>query len=189
MTATDSRQITNLLQRALKGDSHAEAELLQALYDQLHQLASRHMRNERPGHTLQPTALLNEAYVRLLRGADAEWRGRAHFLAGASGVMRRVLVDHARRRDAGKRGSGAPMMELREADGVQHGHDVETVLAVDQALTQLSISNARQAQIVELRFFAGLTEEEIAKILDISSRTVKREWIAAKAWLYARLGR
>lgn len=187
MKADVSQPITHLLQRAASGDRDAEQELLQTLYSDLHEAARRHMRRERDGHTLQPTALVNEAYVRLLHGRRGAWRDRTHFLSAASMVMRRVLVDHARRRAANKRGSGAAAVELQEADGVEQGHSPETVLAVDQALTLLAQSNTRQARIVEMRFFAGLSEAEIAELLDLSSRTVKREWAAAKAWLYAHL--
>ena len=141
------------------------------------------MRGERKDHTLQPTALVNEAYVRLLRGGEHDWRDRAHFLAVASTVMRRILVDHARRRAAAKR---------RHADDpsppdVGGRHTPEVILAVDDALTRLAVSNPRQARIVELRFFAGLTDDEVASVLGVSPRTVKRDWATAKAWLYERL--
>jgi RNA polymerase sigma-70 factor, ECF subfamily len=184
--AATSRAITRLLDRVTSGDQQAEAELLESLYGELHRLATRHMRGERASHTLQPTALVNEAYVRLLRGAGGKWRDRMHFLAVASTVMRRVLVDHARRRTAGKRGSGAVVIEMHEDDGA-YAPSPETILAVDEALTELSVSSPRQARIVELRFFAGLTEDEIAELLGVSSRTVKRDWIVAKARLYTRL--
>jgi len=181
-----SGRITQLLHRAAAGDRDAEGALLQALYDELHRLARRHMRNERRQVTLQPTALVNEAYVRLLRGADADWANRVHFLAAASTAMRRILVDHARRRAAVKRGNGAVPEELYDGAG-QVAHSPETLLAVDAALAKLAHTAPRQARIVEMRFFAGLTEEEIAGVLDISSRTVKREWTKAKAFLYDQL--
>ena len=184
MAAPSSSPITALLHLAVAGDRQAEEELLRTLFAELHQLARRQMRQERRQHTLQPTALINEAYVRLLRGGRVDFRDRAHFFAVASTVMRRVLVDHARRRVANKRGDGAEPVELRDEDGVATPHPPETVLAIDAALATLAASHPRQARVVELRFFAGMTEEEIAVLLDVSSRTVKREWTLAKAWLY-----
>ena len=181
-----SGRITQLLHRAAAGDRDAEGVLLQALYDELHRVARRHMRNERRQVTLQPTALVNEAYLRLMRGADAGWANRSHFFAAASTAMRRILVDHARRRAAVKRGNGAAPEELDDEAG-QVAHSPETLLAIDAALAELAQSEPRQARIVEMRFFAGLTEEEIAGVLDISSRTVKREWTKAKAFLYDQL--
>jgi RNA polymerase sigma factor (TIGR02999 family) len=180
MTAPSSPAITELLHRAAAGDGQAEDELLREVYGQLHQLARRQMRNERGAHTLQATALVNEAYVRLLRGAAVPWQDRNHFLSVASTVMRRVLVDHARKRATSKRGSGDTPVQMDDANVAGEAHDPETILHVDRALTELAQSNPRQARIVELRFFAGMTEEEIAGLLDVSSRTVKRDWMAAK---------
>lgn len=188
MAAETPGPITVLLRRAAAGDLHAESDLLQALYGELHRLARLHMRGERPGHTLQPTALVHEAYCRLMRGADGAWQDRQHFLNVASNVMRRVLVDYARRRATDKRGNGMFANELRDV-GMALSHSPELILAVDAALAQLAAINARQARIVQMRFFAGLTEGEIAAVLGISSRTVKRDWNAAKAWLYERLER
>lgn len=182
-----SNAITVLLHRAAAGDRESEEQLLRAVYDQLHQLARRQMRNERGAHTLQATALVNEAYVRLLRGASVPWQDRNHFLSVASTVMRRVLVDHARKRAASKRGSGEANVAMDVANLAGAAHSPETILLVNDALTELARSNPRQARIVELRFFAGMTEEEIAGLLDVSSKTVKRDWTTAKAWLYKRL--
>jgi RNA polymerase sigma factor (TIGR02999 family) len=179
--------ITRLIREAGSGDRDAEAELLQVLYADLHRMARRHMRGERPEHTLQPTALVNEAFVRLMRGAESTWNDRLHFLASASTVMRRVLVDYARRRRAVKRGQQTIAVELADEAGLASPHSPDRVLAVDQALTALAAVSARQARIVELRFFAGLGNDEIAALFDVSPRTVKREWIAAKAWLYRHL--
>jgi RNA polymerase sigma-70 factor (ECF subfamily) len=187
--ATEAGAITVLLRQAAAGDGHAEEELLRTLYLELRQLARRHMRNERRSHTLQPTALVNEAYVRLLRGHAPEWKDRAHFFAVASNVMRRILVDHARRRQTAKRGHGVEPEELRDAGDPNGSHSPDIVLAVDQALSALAESDPRKARIVELRFFSGLTEEEVAHVLGISVRTAKREWSVAKAWLYHQLNR
>ena len=180
--------ITRLLREAGHGNSSAEAELLEALYADLHRIARRHMRGERREHTLQPTALVNEAFVRLMRGSEASWNDRVHFLAAASTAMRRVLVDHARRRSAGKRPQLDVDVDIVEVTGLDSPHSADRVLAVDEALNHLAAVSARQARIVELRFFAGLGNDEIAAILDISPRTVKREWTAAKVWLYRHLG-
>jgi RNA polymerase sigma-70 factor (ECF subfamily) len=187
MTATTSTAITALLRRAAAGDGEAEEQLLSEVYGQLHQLARRQMRKERGAHTLQATALVNEAYVRLLRGAPVSFRDRNHFLSLASRVMRQILVDHARKRATSKRGSGEVVASMNSAIIAAETHSPETILLVDGALNDLAKSNPRQARIVELRFFAGMTEEEIAGLLEISSRTVKRDWTIAKAWLYQRL--
>jgi len=181
LTAGD---ITDLLQRAASGDAVAEERLLQALYTELRRIAARYLRRERAGHTLQPTELVNEAYVRIMRPASpAQWNDRSHFFAVASTAMRRVLVDHARRKASAKRNGGVQVDH--DVDAMAGGeHSPERILAIDAALTRLAATEARQARIVELRFFTGLTEEEVAGVLGVSSRTVKREWAAAKAWLY-----
>jgi RNA polymerase sigma factor (TIGR02999 family) len=185
----DAGGITRLLREASQGDRDAEERLLRVLYDDLHRMARRHMRGERAEHTLQPTALLNEAFVRLLRGRARTWNDRLHFLGVASTVMRRVLVDHARRRSTAKRGQGAIVLDQCEAaDPAAGPHSPERVLAIDEALEQLARLEPRSARVVELRFFAGLSNEEIAALLGVSPRTVKREWTAAKAWLYEVLG-
>ena len=178
--------VTELLHRAVAGDDVAEATLLQSLYRELHQLARRQLRGERRQVTLQPTVLVNEAYLRLMRGSESVWTDRVHFFAMAATAMRRIVIDHARRRTADKRGGGSIAEELRVEDAVT-GHTPENLLAVDQSLALLAAESPRQARIVELRFFGGLTEDEIAASLGISSRTVKREWTKAKAFLYARL--
>ena len=187
----DGTRITSLLRRAAGGDAGAEHELLQSLYVELRSLARRHMRAERLGHTLQPSALVNEAYLRLLRGKDRHWQDRVHFLATASRVMRNILVDHARRRTTAKRGLGAVALEVDDnrLELATARHPPERIIAVDEALTALGQSEPRRAQIVELRFFAGMTDEEIAGFLRLSLRTVRRDWAVAKAWLYRYLGR
>jgi RNA polymerase sigma-70 factor (ECF subfamily) len=181
-------RVTQLLHLAAARNAAAEEELLRILYQELHHLAGCYMRNERPNHTLQPTALVHEAYLRLLHADDArQWNNRVHFLASASTVMRHVLVDHARRRRAGKRGDGV-VGEPLPADQVSaQSHTPERILAIDIALSRLAAIHPRQARVVELRFFAGMNHDEIASLLGISSRTVKREWMAAKAWLYHEL--
>jgi RNA polymerase sigma-70 factor (ECF subfamily) len=182
-------KLTAWLQRASSGDRQAEERLLQVLYDDLRRMARRQLGRERGDHTLQPTALVHEAYVRLMHGATVQWKDRVHFFATASTVMRRVLVDHARRRSANKRGQGTVVLSLSEVGGLEPHHSPERMLAVDHALTALEQIEPRQARVVELRFFAGLTEDEVAGALGISPRTVKREWAAAKAWLYQHLDR
>jgi len=185
--------VTALLARFRQGDHAAEAVLFPLVYAELRRIAARHMRRERPGHSLQPTALVNEAYLRLIGQRAPPWQNRAHFFALASGVMREILIDHARRRRAAKRGDGKapirlddPFRPVAVADGLTDDH-LETLLAIDQALTQLADLDPRQTRIVELRFFAGMTSKEIAEVLDISDRTVEREWATARAWLYTRL--
>jgi RNA polymerase sigma-70 factor (ECF subfamily) len=179
--------ITALLKEAAGGSAAAEERLLTELYGELRRMAARHLRRERPGHTLQPTELLNEVYVRVMRARKPHlWNDRAHFFAVASTAMRRVLVDHARRRKSAKRGKGVELEQATETSAAVN-HSPERILAIDSALTRLSGIDPRQARVVELRFFAGLTDEEIASLLGVSLRTVKRDWAAAKSWLYARL--
>ena len=182
-------QVTHWLRAAASGDANAEELLLKTLYRELHDMARRELRRERPAHTLQPTALLNEAYVRLMRGGKNTWNDRVHFLSVAAKVMRRILVDHARRRAAGKRGAGVTPVELKDVAALEPRHSPERVLAVDAALSELAELEPRQARIVELKFFGGLTTEEIAAFLQVSPRTIKRDWVAAKAWLYQKLER
>lgn len=179
--------ITDLLKRAAAGDATAEERLLQSLYVELRRIAAAYLRRERAGHSLQPTELVNEAYVRIMRPATPpQWQDRSHFFAIASTAMRRVLVDHARRRTSTKRQGGIKVDDDVDAmPGVEH--TPERILAIDAALTRLARIDGRQARIVELRFFSGLTEEEVAGLLGISTRTVKRDWAAAKSWLYANL--
>lgn len=159
---------------------------MQDLYADLRRLAGRHLRGERRNHTLQPTALVNEAYLRLMRGGSHEWRDRVHFFAMASTVMRRILVDHARRRLATKRG-GAEASSGVETEALVLTHSPERILAVDEALGVLTQELPRAARVVELRFFGGLSDAETATILKVSERTVKRDWREAKARLYALL--
>jgi RNA polymerase sigma factor (TIGR02999 family) len=183
--------VTELLRRASQGDKVAEAELLPQVYRELHSIALNHLRRERPGHTLQATALVNEAYMKLSAQANSDWKSRAHFFAFAAQSMRRILVDYARQRGAAKRGDGAIHEPLEEGIMVSNqpmsAQQSELIINMDEALTRLEKINPRQAKVVELRFFTGLTEEEIGVALGISTRTVKREWTMARAWLYGEL--
>lgn len=183
-----SSDVTQLLRSWRDGNKQALDELLPLVYSELRGLAERALRHERPGHTLQSTALVHEAYLRLVQQENAEWQNRAHFFAMAARMIRRILVDHARARHAAKRGSGMPKLALDEALGVAEKNDWE-VLALDDALNRLAEMDEQQAQVVELRFFAGLTVEETAEALGISTATVKRDWATAKAWLFREISR
>jgi RNA polymerase sigma-70 factor, ECF subfamily len=175
-------EVTVLLARLSSGDRGAVDELIPLVYTELRRLAGHFMRRERPGHTLQPTDLAHEAYLALVDQDRANWQNRAHFMAVAAQAMRRILLQYARRRRAAKRvapDAGAGVLEAHVR--------WEEVLAVDEALTRLAALSAQQASIAELRYFGGLSVEEAAEALDISPRTVKREWAAAKAWLHTQL--
>lgn len=176
--------VTQLLAQVRAGDSNAESKLFLLLEVELHKIAERFMRKERPDHTLQATALVNEAYVKLAHQQIA-WQDRAHFIAVAARVMRQILVDHARRRVAAKR-DGGHRIEL-EKSGAFAEAKPEKLLALDQALLRLTEWDPRQSQVVEMRFFGGLTEDEIAEVLGVSSKTVKRDWSLARAWLEEQL--
>lgn len=180
MSAT--QEITRLLQSWNDGDKDALQKLTPILYKELHRMAHRYMRQERPGHTLQTTALINEAYVRLIRWNKVDWRNRAQFLGVSAQLMRKILVDFARSRNYAKRGAGIRVICLEEAPGVT-SEPARNILALDEALQRLAVVDARKSQIVELRFFGGLGLEETAEILKVSSRTIRREWELAKVWL------
>lgn len=181
-------EITSLLAALRRGDRDAESDLAKLIYDELHARAQKHMRLERPDHTLQPTALVHEAYLRLIRSNTASWQNRAHFYATASIVMRRILVDHARKRASAKRPDARQRVELDDFLAAPSPR-IEQLLILDEALTHLALMDARQARVVELIYFGGLTEEEVAETLNISLRTVKRDWRDARAWLQAELKR
>jgi RNA polymerase sigma-70 factor (ECF subfamily) len=178
-------QISQLLAGWSARDGSARDVLLSLIYDELHRLAHHYMRNERAGHTLQTTALVNEAYLRLVDVDRMQWSGRAHFFAMAATTMRRILVDHARGQAREKRGGDVIMTSL-DRDVAAPGSDVD-VLALDDALERLSAMDPQQARVVEFRYFAGMTIEETAAALSVSAGTVKREWSVAKAWLYREL--
>lgn len=179
--------VTGLLQRIADGSKEAEAALFTVVYNELRQMARRAMRREGGNHTLQTTALVHEAYLRLARPRAVSFNDRVHFFAVASTVMRRILVDHARAKGASKRGGGQVPEPVETFGPSVNVGDPERVLAVDAALTRLALLDERQGRIVELRFFAGMTVDETAEALKVSPRTVKREWQLAKAWLYGEL--
>jgi RNA polymerase sigma-70 factor, ECF subfamily len=177
---------TQLLIDLGAGDARALEEMTPLLYEELRRIARLYLRRERPGHTLQPTALVHEVYFRLIDQRRVDWRNRAQFLGLAASMMRRVLVNHARDRAAARRGGGAEKVSLRFADEPAEGTGVD-VLALSHALDRLAEIDERKARVVELKFFGGLTTEEIGHVLDISTATVEREWSFARAWLYQTL--
>jgi len=178
-------EITQLLARVRTGDEQANAQLAPLIYDELRRLAAYYIRSERPDHTLQATALVHEAYIKLV-GQDIDWQSRAHFFAVAAQVMRRVLVDYARAAKADKRAGKLHRIPLESALVYAEEQSGE-LIALDEALERLGQWDPRQSRIVELRFFAGLSVEETAEVLGISTRTVKRDWSMARAWLYSEL--
>lgn len=180
------RQVTQLLAEWRDGDSSALERLIPLVQPELHRLAGHYMRREREGHTLQTTALINEAYLRLIDKTHPQWSDSAHFFAVAGQLMRRVMVDHARQRQAAKRGAGAVQVTLDETALVSQTRAAE-LLALDEALEQLSVLDPRMCQIVEMRYFGGLTIAQVAEVLKVHPNTVKTDWSAAKAWLYAAL--
>jgi len=177
---------TRWLQDWREGDELARERLFAFLYDDLRERARRQLARERPGHTLQPTALVHEAYLRLLDHRRIDWQNRAHFLAVAALTMRRILVSHARRRRSAKRGGGAVAVTL-EVDLAGGAARSEPILALEEALAELEALEGRQGRVVELRYFGGLTIEEAAEVLGVSPATVKLDWALAKAWLFRRL--
>jgi RNA polymerase sigma factor (TIGR02999 family) len=182
-----SSEASRLLQAWDAGDAAARDQLIPLVYDELHRIARNHMRRERPDHTLQPSALVNEAYLRLVDQRDAGWQHRSQFFAIAARIMRRILVDHARRRQYQKRGDGAVSVPLEEAEICFEGRD-DALLALDLALEKLEAYDKRKCDVVELRYFVGLTAEETAAALQLSLVTVKRDWAFAKAWLQSEIG-
>ena len=178
--------ITTLLVAWGQGDEAALQQIIPLVHRELHQIARRCLKGERPGHTLQPTALVNEAYLRLVDVRRVNWNNRTHFLAMSARLMRRVLVDFARSRRYQKRGGGVMRVSLDEAQGVstERGQDL---VALDEALTTLSAIDERKARVIEMRFFGGLTAEETAEVLEVSRETVLRDWRLARAWLMQEL--
>jgi RNA polymerase sigma-70 factor, ECF subfamily len=188
MTDPQTHQVTELLAAWSNGDQSAFEKLMPLIDDELRRLAHRYMSRERAGHTLQTTALINEAFLHLVNRKNLQWQNRAHFFGLAAQVMRTILVDHARSHASAKRGGGTRNLELDEALVVSQQKAAE-VVALDEALKHLALIDPRQSRIVELRFFGGLTVEEAAEVLDVSPVTIKREWSTAKAWLYHELAK
>ena len=186
MTTISQTGVTDLLVHWSEGDQEALNKLIPLVYDELHKLASRYLRRERRDHTLQTTALVHEAYLKLVNQRDANFENRLHFFAVAAQIMRRILVDYARRHHASKRGGDLYKLSLDEAlvTSEEKGADL---LALDEALERLAAIDPRQSRVVELRIFAGLTLEETAQALNISPSTVRREWSMAKAWLHRQI--
>jgi RNA polymerase sigma factor (TIGR02999 family) len=183
MTSTARDQITLLLHEWGKGDRAAFDQLVPVVYRELRRLARHYMNNERPDHTLQTTALVSEAYLRLVHYQKMQWQNRAHFLAVAAQAMRRILVDQARAHQYAKRGGGAQTLSLEDAP-ILCAEPAPDILALDEALLELESMDARKCRIIEFKFLGGLSTEETAAVLAISTATVEREWRAAKAWLY-----
>jgi len=178
---------TQMLRRISSGDPDAARDLLPLVYENLRGLAEAYFRSSPSGQTLQPTALVHEAYIKLVRHADSGWESRSHFLAVAASAMRQLLHDRARRRMALKRGGGAKALDLEQIEPPTDRPPID-LIALDEALTRLEALDPRQARIVELRFFSGLTMEEIARLLGLSTRMVEKEWRRTRAWLAAALG-
>ena len=186
MTMHSPKEVTRLLVAWGEGDESALAELTPLVYEELHRLAHHYMSGERTGHTLQTTALVNEAYVRLIDWKNVRWQNRAHFFAVSAQLMRRILVDFARKHGYQKRGGGQHPVTLDEAALVADDKGTD-IVALDDAMTALAALDARQSRIVELRFFGGLSVDETAEVLKVSSATVRRDWSLARAWLHREL--
>lgn len=186
-TAPD--EVTRLLNAVAEGDSDASNRLLKVIYENLRMIAGQRMAGERPGHTLQATALVHEAYIRLLGKADLQWAGRGHFYRAAAEAMRKILIDHARARDAEKRGGGKAALRISGVADLATEAGPAGFLALDDAILRLDKVDAQAAAIVRLRFFAGLDEQAVAKALGISPRTVRRDWAFARGWLRDALDR
>jgi RNA polymerase sigma-70 factor (ECF subfamily) len=182
MGTPGAEDLTGILNRASRGDDSAVNRLMPLVYDELRALAESYLQQERPDHTLQATALVHEAYVRLVRQEEVEWQSRAHFFAVAAQAIRRILVDHARGRQRAKRGGDRQRVRLEEDVALAKGRDLD-LLALDEAMEKLATLHERQARIVELRFFGGLSLKDVAKFLGISPRTVDGDWSMARAWL------
>jgi RNA polymerase sigma factor (TIGR02999 family) len=185
---SSSSQVTELLVRWRGGDREALDSLLPIVYDELRRIARHYLQGERPSHTLQSTALVNEAYVRMVAQDFPQWQNRAHFFAVAAQLMRQILVDHARSHRASKRGGNVFKVALDEAEEQPLATDLD-IVALDDALKNLAEMDPQQSKVVELKFFAGLSIEDTAEVLGVSSSTVKRDWITARAWLYRELDR
>ena len=186
MKSPARHQITELLAEWREGNQSALDELYPLVYDELHRLARRYMSRERKDHTLQTTALINEAYVRMVDQKNVNWVNRSHFFAISAQIMRRILIDHARRHAYAKRGGGAKQVSLEEVAAIMPEQGRE-LIRLDEALKSLAERDPRRSQVVELRYFGGLNNEEIAGVLNVSQNTVTRDWNMARAWLYQQL--
>jgi RNA polymerase sigma-70 factor (ECF subfamily) len=182
----ETGEITRLLGELRSGNRAAESRLLEVVYPELRRIAARYLRGEASGHTLQPTALVNEAYLQLAGQMDKNWQNRNHFFAVAAQLMRRILVDYARSRKAAKREGGRQRLELTDVLAVSDDR-LDEILSIDEALGRLAELDPRKCRVVELRFFGGLSEEEVADVLNVAPRTVRRDWNFAKAWLHGEL--
>jgi RNA polymerase sigma factor (TIGR02999 family) len=185
MAPPTRHEVTHLLRAWSDGQQEALEKLMPLVYDELHRLAQHYMRRERPGHILQTSALVNEAYLRLIDASQVNWQNRAHFYAVSAGLMRRILVDWARAYQSQKRGAGVPLASLDE--GLDVGEERLDLAALDDALKALAALDPRKSRVVELRFFGGLSVEEAAEALEVSPETVKRDWKLAKVWLLREL--
>jgi RNA polymerase sigma factor (TIGR02999 family) len=186
MAVATQSQLTNLLDDWKQGDPSALEKLTPLIYDELRRIAHRYARHERNGHTLQTTALINEAYVRLAGNESPDWQNRQHFFAVTAQVMRHILIDHARRRRALKHGGDGQQVSLSEAEAMTNERAAE-LIALDEALEELAAFDPRKSEVVQLRYFGGLSLEETAEALGVSLMTVRRDWRAAKAWLYKKM--
>jgi RNA polymerase sigma factor (TIGR02999 family) len=186
MSKPASSEVTTLLGELRRGNEHARDELVTLVYPELRRIAARYLRHERPGHTLRPTGLVHEVYLRIFGADQANWQNRAHFFAAVAREMRHLLVDYARARNAKKRSEGNVRISLNDILAIADAPD-EDLVAVDEALSRLEQIDPRASQVVELRFFTGLSERETAEALDISISTLKRDWNFAKAWLFDQL--
>jgi RNA polymerase sigma factor (TIGR02999 family) len=181
-----SPEVTQLLLDWSNGDREALDRLMPVVYDELHRLAARYLARERTDHTLQPTALVHEAYLQLVDQSRVDWQNRAHFFGAAARLMRRILVDHARARNAAKRGGGEYNVPIEQVAELSEKADLD-LIALDEALTELAALDEQQSRIVELRYFGGLSIDETAEVLKISPATVKRHWVTAKGWLFQQM--
>ncbi len=187
MTEPPNKRVTQLLSDASEGRKVAAEQLLPIVYDQLRKIAQKRISEEHPGHTLQATALVHEAYLRLVGDQDPGWANRAHFFKAAADAMRRILIDHARKRGRIKRGGDQKRVTISVAD-LAYTENPEEILALDEAIQRLESQDPEMAEVVRLRFYAGLSVEETANALGVSRTTVKRDWSVAKVWLYRQLG-
>jgi RNA polymerase sigma factor (TIGR02999 family) len=183
MSGSDPQSVSRLLDAVRRGDREALNHVAPLVYAELRRLAGRYLESERSGHTLQPTALVHEAWIRLAGQGDPDWRNRAHFVACAAHAMRHVLVDHARARAAEKRGSDPIHVSLSEATPAAGGSQGVDLMGLDAAMERLAVLSPRQARVVELKYFGGLTNEEVATVLEVSASVVRKDWTVARAWL------